>query len=63
MITSQNSVKSVRKKFRILNMEDAILIWRMLNTPFKIILYKIQVMKVFYLAPKIIASGVIINKK
>ena len=28
-----------------------IIFWKILNTPFKIILYKFQVMGVFYLAP------------
>ena len=44
-------------------MGHAILMWRMFNTRFLFLLYKLQVMKVFLSSPQhdIIASGVIIN--
>ena len=40
------------------NMGDVILLWRMFNTHFEITLYKLQVMKVFYLAPNIMPSNI-----
>ena len=42
-------------------MGHVILLCRILTHPFLFILYKLQVTKVFYLAPNIIASGVILN--
>ena len=46
-------------------MGHVILIWRMFNTPFLFILYKLQVMKVFlssFQHNNIIDSGVILNR-
>ena len=46
-------------------MEDVILIWRMFNSLFSIILYNLQVMKLFYLASNIMtlykSSGVTLS--
>ena len=45
-------------------MGHVILIWRMFNTPFVFMLYKLQMMKVFLFSSQyydIIASGVILN--
>ena len=45
-------------------MGHVILIWRMFNTPFLFILYKLQVMKVFLSSSQhhdIIALGVVLN--
>ena len=64
MTTSKNSVKSVSLKYRHIVMGHVILIWKMFNTPFLFILYKLQVMKRFLSSSKhydIIPSGVILN--
>ena len=43
--------KSTSNKYLHIKMGYVILLWKMFNTPFLIIFYKLQAMKVFYSAP------------
>ena len=56
--------KSVSLKYCHLKMGNVLLIWKMFNTPFLFMLYKLQVMKVFLSSSQhddIIASDVKLN--